>query len=255
MKHILVPTDFSPDSERAILLACILAKALSAPIRLFHVFSGRDEPLCESNRTLEAEAENIRAQGVTCRPLLAELMPNTRIANETESADVRLLVMGTHARHGLQRAVWGSFTERALREAACPVISVNPQARIPEEVRVVVVGMDGSKLAEAAFEEVVRVAPGLGVRRLVLAHAAEEEGDNFSASRWISVAREAGLEVEVETDRGAPLELILRVAAKHGADLIALGTHGRSGVRRSLFGSVAEAVLRRAPCPVLTRRG
>jgi nucleotide-binding universal stress UspA family protein len=254
VKHILVPTDFSPDSGRAIRFACTLAKELSAPIRLFHVFSGRDESWCDSRRTLEAEGEKIRAQGVTCRPLLAELMPNTRIANETENADVQLLVMGTRGRHGLQRAVWGSFTERALREAACPLISINPEARIPEEVRSVVVGMDGSKLAEATFDEVVRLAPGLGIKRLVLAHAVEEEDDDFSASRWISAAREAGIEVELDTDRRAPIELILGLAETHRADLIALGTHGRSGVRRSLLGSVAEAVLRRAPCPVLTRR-
>lgn len=254
MKHILVPTDFSPDAERAIRLACTLAKELSAQIRLFHVFDGRDESLCDSRRRLEAEGERIRAEGVLCRLLLAELMPNTRIVNETESADVELLVMGTHGRHGLQRAVWGSFTERALREAACPVISINPKARIPEQVRSVVLGMDGSKLAEVAFDEVVRLAPDLGITRLVLAHAVEEGEDDFSVSEWISTAREAGLEVEVETDRRAPIELILGLAEKHGADLIALGTHGRSGVRRSLFGSVAEGVLRRAPCPVLTRR-
>jgi nucleotide-binding universal stress UspA family protein len=54
---------------------------------------------------------------------------------------------------------------------------------------------------------------------------------------------------------GDPAAEILRVAREEGADLIVLGTHGRVGLVRFLLGSVAEAVLRRAACPVLTVRG
>jgi nucleotide-binding universal stress UspA family protein len=58
--------------------------------------------------------------------------------------------------------------------------------------------------------------------------------------------------VRVESRTGAPADAILECARTGGFDLVVLGTHGRSGLRRVILGSVAEAVLRRAPCPVLT---
>jgi nucleotide-binding universal stress UspA family protein len=61
-----------------------------------------------------------------------------------------------------------------------------------------------------------------------------------------------GVEAERRLEEGDPVEAILRVAEEIGADLIVMGTHGRTGLSRLFMGSVAEQVLRRAPCPVLT---
>jgi nucleotide-binding universal stress UspA family protein len=63
-----------------------------------------------------------------------------------------------------------------------------------------------------------------------------------------------GLTVEWESPEGLASEVILRRARQLGVDLIAVTTHGRTGVDRMLLGSVAEEVLRRAPCPVLLTR-
>jgi universal stress protein A len=65
-------------------------------------------------------------------------------------------------------------------------------------------------------------------------------------------AGDPALRVEVRVVEGDPADEILRLADECGCDLIALGTHGRSGLGRLLMGSVAESVLRRAKCPVLT---
>ncbi len=59
---------------------------------------------------------------------------------------------------------------------------------------------------------------------------------------------------EVETAAGHPADTIVRVAQEHHADLIVMGTHGRTGLQHVLLGSVAEKVVRLAPCPVLTVR-
>jgi nucleotide-binding universal stress UspA family protein len=64
----------------------------------------------------------------------------------------------------------------------------------------------------------------------------------------------AGIAVEPRLEYGDPAAVILQVAQEIGAELIVLGTHGRTGLRRLLMGSVAEWVVRRAPCPVLTVR-
>ncbi|MBL8792304.1 MAG: universal stress protein [Planctomycetia bacterium] len=64
----------------------------------------------------------------------------------------------------------------------------------------------------------------------------------------------AGVEVEYRLEEGDPADTIVRTAEEAGCDLIVLGTHGRRGLTRLLMGSVAEQVVRRAPCPVLTAK-
>jgi nucleotide-binding universal stress UspA family protein len=63
--------------------------------------------------------------------------------------------------------------------------------------------------------------------------------------------REGPLKVETLVQRGDPVTEILRMAEDGASDLIVMGTHGRSGIKRALLGSVAENVVHRAPCPVL----
>jgi nucleotide-binding universal stress UspA family protein len=63
---------------------------------------------------------------------------------------------------------------------------------------------------------------------------------------------EPGIPIEHRLEHGEPAAVILAVAKQIGADLIVIGTHGRTGLRRLLMGSVAEQVVRKAPCPVLT---
>ena len=69
-----------------------------------------------------------------------------------------------------------------------------------------------------------------------------------------SVIRELGVAVRWIVREGAPAEAIVRAAVEERADLIVIGTHGRSGLDRLLIGSVADRVVRRAPCPVMTVR-
>ncbi len=68
-------------------------------------------------------------------------------------------------------------------------------------------------------------------------------------------ARKSGVTVRSLLLRGSPHEALNRAARRHRADLIVLGTHGRTGLKRLLVGSVAARVIATAPCPVLTVRG
>lgn len=70
----------------------------------------------------------------------------------------------------------------------------------------------------------------------------------------VAQAKKAGVRVEAELTEGVPFEEILRAARRHRADLIVIGTHGRTGLGRIFMGSVAERVLQRATAPVLTVR-
>ena len=66
--------------------------------------------------------------------------------------------------------------------------------------------------------------------------------------------RSGGVAVAVEQIEGGPVEAIVEAARTHGADLIAMTTHGRGGLGRLIFGSHAEAIIHRTPCPVLLVR-
>jgi nucleotide-binding universal stress UspA family protein len=139
----------------------------------------------------------------------------------------------------------------------------------------IVVPTDFSTCAEQAWALAQRLAAAFG-SELVLAHVVVEtplwsEGpfnmdrvrDVYAAARtwgtemldrWATEARNKGLSVRTALRAGAPHEEIVALATDERADLVVIGTHGRGGVNRALLGSVADRVVRLAPCPVLTIR-
>lgn len=140
----------------------------------------------------------------------------------------------------------------------------------------IVVPTDFSSQAEDAWAVARRVAKALSAE-LVLVHVAVEvqlfsEGP-FAGERvrgvyesarawvekkleqWAAEARAEGLPVRTQLRAGVPYREIVAIAADERADLIVIGTHGRGGVDRALLGSVADPVIRLAPCPVLSVRG
>jgi nucleotide-binding universal stress UspA family protein len=80
------------------------------------------------------------------------------------------------------------------------------------------------------------------------------EAGGRELARWADKAAAAGIAVEQHLSSMFPAEVIARMAEEIGADLIVMGTRGLSGLRHVLLGSIAERVLRLAPCPVLTVR-
>jgi nucleotide-binding universal stress UspA family protein len=128
---------------------------------------------------------------------------------------------------------------------------------------------DFSSASAQAFAVAAALARDHGARLVVL-HVAEEpaliDGTGlvpfdpamYRSELWDKleqlVGRAYGVEVETRLTEGNPVKAVLHVAAEVQADLIVMGTHGWTGLRRLLMGSVAEEVVRQAPCPVLTVR-
>jgi nucleotide-binding universal stress UspA family protein len=145
---------------------------------------------------------------------------------------------------------------------------------IPPPIRRILVPHDFSETAEKAFGLALALAAKLGAS-LTLLHVYEVPSYAFaegvplpvSLTEEIAAAARSALEVLAgrAAQEGVPIATLLRqgaawseiaAAAKEpGADLIVMGTHGRRGVARMLLGSVAEKVVRTAPCPVLTVHG
>ncbi len=93
-------------------------------------------------------------------------------------------------------------------------------------------------------------AEGSGSDGLLLGRISEAATTELE--RMFEELQEAGVSVEYVARHGAPDHVIADIVRENDADLIVMGTHGRTGVSRVLLGSVAEHVVRLAPCPVLT---
>ncbi len=139
----------------------------------------------------------------------------------------------------------------------------------------ILVPTDFSEHANRALDDAIELAQALGAR-LTLLHVIQLTPMNmgslfaYSLEGYLSAMEveaqshmrglldrlhQHGLQGEMMIVQGIPFQIIVDIAESHGADLIVMGTHGRSGFQHALIGSVAENVVRLAPCPVLVARG
>ena len=281
VRSVLFPTDLSDCAEDAFSHAAFLADRFGATLHVLHVREDPGFPPSDWTDALQITVEDIAAD--LGMPLAEEADPADLIDidhAEVEASDVAaailhhasgvgadLIVMGTHGRNGLERAVMGSVAETVLRHARCPVFTVGPASGgVPWALQRVLVAVQetepippqvvwAARIARAydARVDLLRVvapsilAPGASVPARRASHDLRLIEEDLVASGVKHVVSRV-LE-------GDPAATILNVAAEIGADLIAMGTHGREGVRRVVLGSVCESVVRRAPCPVFVAPG
>jgi nucleotide-binding universal stress UspA family protein len=189
--------------------------------------------------------------------------------------------MSTRGRGVVSSGLLGSVTYKIMHESPIPVLAITPERardRWDSDYGIsrVIVPLDGSELSEAAlpYAAVIAQRMNMGVtlaRVLYLDNVAYSEGYNLGdmlssaeaeieaeARRYLTSQarrlREEGLDVQTEILRGSASSEIVALARQTDHNMIALATHGRSGVNRLLMGSVAEAVVRASGDPVLVVR-
>jgi len=120
----------------------------------------------------------------------------------------------------------------------------------------ILVPLDGSELAETVLTHVVPLAQRFAASVTLLQVIAEAEpGTIEDYLRGAALGLHGqGISVAIEYPEGRPSSVIINRASQLGTDLIAMTSHGRGGLGRAVFGSVADEVLRQAPCPVLLVR-
>ena len=275
MRKILLATDFSERSDRALRRATLLARQFGASLTIVHVVDD-DQPrrIVDSERDatslllrdLQATVQNV--DGVACETSVVLDDPFAGIARAVEDETPDLLVIGSHRRQILRDVFVGTTAERTVRSVNCPVLMVNgPPLASYHHV------MFATDLSEGARQAALRsVAIGIlaGVAISVL-HVFEALNTHFGMTReqresYIADERAAatlnlsgfvnsvGLEMSQQTVRLAgtsTAEAILKAAKEFSADLVVVGTHGRTGFEKFFLGSVAEAVLRGADRDVL----
>jgi nucleotide-binding universal stress UspA family protein len=184
--------------------------------------------------------------------------------------NIDLIVMSTHGRTGLGKALLGSVTERVFRHSPCPVLTVGPQAggRLdqPVEIKEMLYATDFSAEARAAAPYAISIAQE-HQGRLVLLHviAPSRAGDHIHGGESVSGAMqllrdlvppdaELWCKPEHVVEYGFPADRILKVAEEKRAHLIVLGVHEPRGATR-FARATAYQVVSAARCPVLTVRG
>jgi len=261
---ILIPTDGSDAATTAARYGLTLAERFDATVHVLSVVDPDrfatdavgdvDDLVRRQSDRFERRARDAvdRVAAASARPVethVVEGRPATVLAAAIDDYDADLVAMGTHGRSGVDRYLLGSLAERTLRTAHVPVLAVredDAQGTTPT-IETVLLATDGSEGSERAGDHAIAVAAATGAHL----HALTVGDDGGPAERAAARAREAGVDATAAVRSGRPHEAIRGYAGDHGADLVVVGTHGRSGVERVLLGSVAERVLRTATRPVL----
>lgn len=287
LERILCPLDFSEFSARAFDYAQSLARHYQCSLLIEHVVQpvlsaypayidpGVVEKVSQGLRQyaedeLRAFLKSHSRNGVQVESLLREGEVTDTILATAEARAIDLIVMGTHGRHGLDRWLVGSVTEKVLRKARCPVLAVpkpvhdfaSPEEG-PEPVHLskLVVAVDFSACSERAVRYAVSLA-GAYEAELSLLHVLEDfpPSQDLPAVTAEAVHRLEGLVPQAERTAcavktrlrvGKPYEEIVRYARELEADLIVTGVRGRNALDLALFGSTTQRVIEQGPCPVL----
>jgi nucleotide-binding universal stress UspA family protein len=199
---------------------------------------------------LDAAVEDVRRAhpGLVVEAVSTHLDPRDALLDEAAAAD--LLVLGSSEPGVAHTLLLGSVARTAARRSPCPVVVV--RGRGVREVRRIVVGIDGSSAAMAALDWACDEANRHGAD-LSLLHTCEHVGGLDAARAVLDDAvhecRQRTLNaVHGELLEGSPSAALVR--ASRNADLVAIGSRGRSGFKTALFGSVALSVAEHAECPV-----
>jgi nucleotide-binding universal stress UspA family protein len=170
------------------------------------------------------------------------------------SENVDLIAMSTHGRSGVRRLVLGSVTEQVLRQSTVPLVTASPGSKMEGWAHVV--ALDGSPRAEGILDDVLPLTRILGATLHLLNVSEGAAGADVRAYlKKVALKVKAwGVNVTTAVRQGSAPAEILRYATESRAGILALATHGRTGLERALMGSVAEAILRKSTCPLLLRR-
>jgi nucleotide-binding universal stress UspA family protein len=279
IKHILVATDLSDRAERAFERGARLGRERAATVDLLHVVEGGLLAQVQERRRALAD-EYLRAwfaglpeaqrSGVRLNVETGD--PFAVILEQAVERKADLVVLGEPGKRGLKELFVGTTAERVVRHSDRPVLIVKQRAS--DAYRRVLVAVDFSEGASRAFDAACEVAPGaeflavyawqvpaVGLATRQAAEKAVEEENALLRRRIERQARDHLVALaspprapRIEMTEGNPFFVIREAIASYQPDLLAMGTHARSGIAIARVGSLAREFLVEAPCDVLVAR-
>ena len=285
LTRILVTTDYSPESDRALDYALALARRYDARIYLAHVIA--PDPFLYAEPALaEATYEKVRQaaeqgmadilvsgkmRGVPHEVLLEEGSVWPAIEKLIAEHEIDLVVTATHGRGKVQKVLIGSVAEEIFRQADCAVLTVGPRVKDEParevELKNILFATDFGHGAEKAAAHAFSLAQEHGAR-LIMLHVIQEATafteESVRQQREAAVRRLGKLMPEgaenwckpvFRATFGAAVEEILTMARETNADLIVMGAKRMKSMAGHAPFAVAYHVVTKAHCPVLTVRG
>jgi nucleotide-binding universal stress UspA family protein len=284
---IYIPLDGSPVAEKALAPAALLARRSTPPATLvlsrFAIYPAAalglagdvaimptqelfDDLEAETRAYLNTIAAAPELAGLTVQTVVEIGSPAEGIPAQAQREGADLIVMTSHSRTGIVRFALGSVAQTVAREAQMPVLII--RADHPDALDItrhrpltILVPLDGGGLAEAAIEPAAQFAKALlGAIYLVrvlpaghndVVHAITAQEAYAYLTVWHDRLERQGITVHRALAYGDPAEQIIAKAQEVHADLVAIATHGRTGLARLMEGSIAETVLHRTSLPTL----
>jgi nucleotide-binding universal stress UspA family protein len=284
LRALLVSTDFSKGAERALERALLLPLAPEAKVHIVHVLPRhlpaklRPKAESEARRRLEQVLSEVRKRkagtkiNVTSEILCGETF--VEILRTSRSRSVELIVLGRHGRRPIRDMFIGTTAERVVRKGDVPILVVNLKPTHPYRHPLIATDLENS--SRRAVDLALRVLD-TNVKRVNVVHAFQVPFEGFvtasaspgdkiewrrsyqrtavtGMSTFLAPYQHSGVLWKTFIRQGDPRSVVLAAAARCQADLIALGTHGKSGIAHALLGSVAEWVITAATCDVLVAK-
>ncbi len=277
----LVPLDGSELSESVFPWARLLAETFEKKVELLRCYEPpastylipeltAPPPVYEDQAFFHKDIEEYLAKRVKrfpqgmAEPLRCEGDPAMAILDRCESEEIDWVVMASHGRSGLGRWLLGSVATKVVRGSRRPVLIVNAGTKIIEspQLKRILVCLDGSAVSEAALEPAVELANKFDARLVLYRGVAITPIGHPKVDAAVAYQLEAAKEYLEEVKSrypDLPISLVTRSAGPglgiteqaRQCDMVVLGSHGHSGVKRWLLGSVAESVIQAAEKPVL----
>jgi nucleotide-binding universal stress UspA family protein len=280
-KRILVAVDGSDASKNAFRQACRIAredKSWITVITTIPLYQDQFEVLSikeEVSKKLREEGEKILSEirkvadeeDAFIKPLLEEGSPFNTIVDVAEEGNFDLIVMGRHGMSRLEKALVGSVTARVIGHSQRDVLIVPKDAVIGWKN--ILLATDGSRYSKTAIEKAMDLAMSYGgqLKTVSVVDVTEEflteapgavEDLIRKAKGFVNdvriMAEAQGIKTETFVREGEAYKVITDFAKEEKATVIVMGSHGRTGLRRLLMGSVTEKVIGYASCPVLVAR-
>ena len=229
-------------------------------------FRNFKESFREPGEKILSEAAKIaKEEGVQVPAILEEGNIHEVVIDVAESRDCGLIVMGRRGLTKVERAFMGSVTARVIGYSPIDVLVMPSDS--PLKWDTILLAVDGSPYSELAANRAISMAQNCGSGELKVLSVVDVSDEFFAQApdvvdKMIEKAKEtveavkkkakgANIEAETLVREGETHKKIIETAKELGADVICMGSHGRTGLRRLLMGSVTEKVIGNAPCPVL----
>jgi nucleotide-binding universal stress UspA family protein len=280
-RRILVAVDGSDSSLHALRQAMSVARAEKGVIKVVSVappYTGdlplvgvrenvNDMILAPHKKALEQALKIASPTGIHVRSILEIGEPAEKIVETAEELNCDLIVVGTRGGNTARAAIMGSTAARVIGLSSVYVLAVPTNSSIDFDR--ILVAVDGSKSSERATAVSFQLQRSYGSGIVVLSVAdIPSHLYGLDASVAKNMLKEAAdvlepvqsksiqdaVQIEALLREGSPADIINQTAIEKRIGLIIIGSHGRTGLKRLLMGSVAESVIVQAPCPVLITR-